>query len=74
MAKKGNKDHHGKGITQNINLAENMNSFNMRRDTRLNQQHNAEQNLAQNAEEGNHDYAQMQRELAEATEVYDDES
>lgn len=65
MAKKDNKSHHDQGITQNINKGEHQNSFIMKRDPRIHQQEIAAQNLAQNAEEGNRHYAQMQRELEE---------
>lgn len=73
MAKKDNKSHHDKGITQNINRGENENSFVMRGSPQLDQQHMARQNLAQNAEEGNHHYAQAQQELDKSKEAFEEE-
>lgn len=59
LAKKDNKSHHDAGGgSRNNNRKEHANSFIMRRDPRLNQQEIAEQNLAQNREEGNKDYIQ----------------
>lgn len=71
MAKKDNKSHHDQGITRNINKGEHQNSFIMRRDPRLNQQQIAEQNIAQNASDGNRDYPDRQRELEESEPTMD---
>lgn len=72
MAKKDNKSHHDKGIRLNFNRQEHSNSFIQRRDPRLNQQQIAEQNLAQNNEEGNKNYQQVHMQLAEAASEFDE--
>jgi len=61
LAKKDNKSHHDKGVRHHYNQQENENSFTQRPEPRLNQQQIAVQNLAQNKEEGNANYQQMQR-------------
>lgn len=71
MAKKDNKSHHDKGVKLNINRQEHANSFIQHRDPRLNQQQIAEQNLAQNHEEGNANYKQVHMQLAEAAREFD---
>lgn len=71
MAKKDNKSHHDKGVTKHYNRGENENSFVMRGSPQLDQQQIAKQNLAQNAEEGNHHYAQMKKELEEAKDGFE---
>ena len=71
MAKKDNKSHHDRGVTLNLNRQENSNSFIQRRDPRLNQQHIAKQNLAQNREEGNEHYHEIQMKLAETAKEFD---
>lgn len=70
LAKKDNKSHHDKGIKHNFNRQENANSFIQRRDPRLNQQQIAEQNLAQNKEEGNENYKQLETQLQESAREY----
>lgn len=72
MAKKDNKSHHDKGVRLNFNRQEHSNSYIQRRDPRLNQQQIAEQNLAQNNEEGNKNYQQVQMQLAEAALEFDE--
>ncbi|MHA6258842.1 hypothetical protein ACXYMX_02895 [Sporosarcina sp. CAU 1771] len=71
MAKKDNKSHHDKGVRLNFNKKEHSNSFIQRRDPRLNQQQIAEQNLAQNEEDGNENYRKVQMQLAEAALEFD---
>lgn len=71
MAKKDNKSHHDKGVTLNLNRQEHSNSFIQQRDPRLNQQEIAIQNLAQNREEGNKNYEQVQMQQAEAAKEFD---
>lgn len=71
MAKKDNKSHHDRGVTLNLNRQEHSNSFIQRRDPRLNQQHIAKQNLAQNREEGNEHYQEIQMKLAETAKEFD---
>ena len=68
MAKKDNKSHHDKGVRLNLNRQEHSNSFIQHRDPRLNQQEIAEINLAQNHQEGNENYRELQAQLAEAAE------
>lgn len=70
MAKKDNKSHHDKGITNNYNRGENENSFVMRGSPQLDQQQMVQQNLAQNAEDGNRHYAQMKKELEESKDEF----
>lgn len=71
MAKKDNRSHHDKGGTLNFNRKEHSNSLIQRRDPRLNQQEIAKQNLAQNAQEGNKDYKEIEIQLVEAAEEFD---
>ncbi|MBO1909875.1 hypothetical protein [Sporosarcina sp. 6E9] len=71
MAKKDNKSHHDKGVRLNLNRQEHSNSFIQRRDPRLNQQQIAEINLAQNHQEGNENFRELQSQLAEAAEEFD---
>lgn len=71
MAKKDNRSHHDKSGTLNFNRKEHSNSFIQHRDPRLNQQEIAKQNLAQNAKEGNRNYKEVQAQLAEAAESFD---
>lgn len=71
MAKKDNRSHHDKGGTLNFNRKEHSNSFIQQRDPRLNQQEIAKQNLAQNAQEGNKNYEEIELRLAEAAEEFD---
>lgn len=71
MAKKDNKSHHDRGVTQNLNRQEHSNSFIQRRDPRLHQQEIARQNLAQNHKDGNENYQEVQMRLAEAAEEFD---
>ena len=70
MAKKDNKSHHDKGVKLNINRQEHSNSFIQRRDPRINQQEIAEQNLALNHEDGNHQYSRTEMQLAEAAKEF----
>lgn len=71
MAKKDNRSHHDKSGTLNVNRKEHSNSFIQHRDPRLNQQEIALQNLAQNDQEGNRHYQEMQMRLAEAAKEFD---
>lgn len=71
MAKKDNRSHHDKGGTLNVNRKEHSNSFIQRRDPRMHQQEIAVQNLAQNDKEGNKNYKEIQLNLAEAAEEFE---
>lgn len=73
MAKKDNKSHHDHGAKQNYNRQENENSFVQKSDPRLNQQDIAYQNLAQNEQEGNNVFEQMQEQLVKTSdEIFDE--
>lgn len=66
MAKRDNKSHHDAGGGKlNNNRSEHANSFVMERDPRMHAQMRAEQNLAQNEEEGNRNYIQMKQQKNE---------